>query len=299
MFPPEQRAGLAYGLAAYGFWGFMPIYWKHLRDLPASEILAHRIPWALLAFAGFAWWRGRLPDVAVALRDPRTRRMLIASALLLSINWLTFVYAVVTDRVLQASLGYFINPLVSVLLGLVVLRERLRPAQWAAVALAGAGVAQLAAGAGEPPWIGLVLAGSFGLYGLLRKTAPVDALPGSTVEMLVLAPLAVGFLAWLEGRGTGHLGHADAATHGLLLVSGLLTALPLLWFTNAARRLPLSSLGFLQYLAPSIQLLLAVRLYGELFTAVHTRSFVCIWAGLAIFSADLWQAARRRSVPAV
>ncbi len=292
MAPSEHRTGLAYGIAAYAFWGVMPVFWKTLADVPASEILAHRVPWALLAFAAFARWRGRLADVGAAMVDRRVRSTLALSALLLGANWLTFVYAVVTDRVMQASLGYFINPLVSVLLGLVVLRERLRPGQWIAVALAAAGVAQLAVGADEVPWIGLVLAGTFGLYGLLRKTAKVDALPGSTAEMLLLAPAAILFLFGVEVRGTGQLGHADATTHLLLLATGPLTALPLLWFTNAARRLPLSSLGFIQYLAPSLQLLLAVVVFGEPFTAVHGRSFACIWLALAVFTIDRVHSAR-------
>jgi chloramphenicol-sensitive protein RarD len=288
----ENRVGLAYGLAAYVFWGVMPAFWKTLASVPASEILAHRVPWALLSFAVIARWRGRLGEVRAVLANGRLRATLCLSALLLAINWLTFVYAVVTGRVLQASLGYFINPLVSVLLGLVVLRERLRRAQWIAVALAAAGVAQLAAGVDDGIWIGLVLAVTFGLYGLIRKTARVDALPGSTSEMIVLAPIALAFLALLAGRGAGEFGHGDAVTHVLLVASGPLTALPLLWFTNAARRLPLSTLGFIQYLAPSLQLGLAVLAFGEPFTSVHARSFGCIWIALAVFTADRVRALR-------
>ncbi len=293
----ESTAGLLYGAAAYAFWGVVPVYWKHLRHVAPLEVLAHRVVWGVLAFGALARLRGRLPEVLAGMRDRRVVGVMLASGALLGANWLTFIYAVTEGRLLQASLGYFINPLVSVLLGLVVLRERLRRAQWLAVALAAAGVVQFAAQAGGLPWISIVLALTFGSYGLLRKLARVDALPGSTIETLLMAPLACGYLAVLGASGRGALGHADAGTHALLAGTGVITAVPLLWFALAARRLPLSTVGFLQYFAPTGQFLLAVLVYGEPFSPAALRSFLFIWAALAVFSGDAWRRARFR--PAV
>jgi chloramphenicol-sensitive protein RarD len=202
---------------------------------------------------------------------------------------------VATRRVLQTSLGYFLNPTVSVVLGMVVMGERLRPTQWLAVALSAAGVLQLATLATDLPWIALVLALTFGFYGLVRKTAPIDALPGSTLETALGVPFALAYLGYLWLSGTGHFLGADLATDALLASTGLITAMPLLWFANAARRLPLSTIGFVQYLSPTGQLLLAVLAFGEPFTTLHLRSFACIWAGVAIFTVDSWRQSRRRA----
>jgi chloramphenicol-sensitive protein RarD len=206
-----------------------------------------------------------------------------------------FIYAVATERVLHASLGYFINPLVSVLLGMVVLRERLRPLQWLAMALAFAGVVQLAARTSGIPWIALALAASFGLYGLLRKTAPVEALAGSALETAFMAPLGAAYLFTLHLRGTSAFLRGAPATDALLVSTGVITALPLVWFTAAARRLPLATVGFLQYLAPTGQLLIAVLAFHEPFTLRDLVAFCCIWLGLGIFTVDLLRA---RAVPA-
>jgi chloramphenicol-sensitive protein RarD len=287
-----ERSGILYGVAAYAFWGVVPVYWKLLRHLPPLEVLAHRVVWGLLALAGFAHLRRRLPEVAAGMRDRRAVAAMSASGALLAVNWLTFIHAVNVGRLLHASLGYFINPLISVLIGLVFLRERLRPVQWAAVALAAAGVVQFAVQAGGLPWISLVLAITFGIYGLLRKLARVDALPGSTMETLLMAPIALAYLALIGGSGGGALGRVDAPTHALLFGTGAITALPLLWFAIAARRLPLSTVGFLQYLAPSGQFLLAVVAFGEPFSPAALRSFAFIWAALAVFSVDAWMRAR-------
>lgn len=292
--PAASTAGLAYGVLAYASWGLAPLFWKTLAGLPAIEILAHRAVWALLTMGGLLLLRGRLAELQKALRDPRALRTLALTGALLSVNWLLFIHATLTDRVLQASLGYFINPLVSVLLGMLLLGERLRPVQWVSVALAAAGVVMLAAQAEGLPWISLVLAGTFGLYGYLRKVVAVEALPGSTLETALMAPLGLGYLVFLELDGSGHFGHADTATHALLVATGLVTALPLLWFAHGARRLTLATLGFLQYLAPTMQLLLAVLIYGEPFTSVHQRSFGLIWAGLLVFSLESWHQARQR-----
>jgi chloramphenicol-sensitive protein RarD len=285
----EARRGLALGIAAYAFWGVVPLYWRLLRHVDAVEILAHRTVWGIIAFAILAAAFGVGPAIRAALRDRRALIALAVSGALLAVNWGVFIHAVATDHLLDASLGYFINPLVSVLLGMVVLGERLRRLQWAALALAAAGVAQVALARGGLPWIALVLAASFGLYGLLRKTAPVDALAGSTIETGFIAPLGAGYLVYLAATGGGALGHVDGASHALLALTGLVTALPLVWFTAAARRLPLSTVGFLQYLAPTGQFLSAVLIFREPFAARELAAFVCIWAGLVVFSIDLWR----------
>jgi len=297
--PPrsEETVGLVYALAAYGSWGVVPAFWKQLGHVPALEVLAHRVAWGFLVFAILLRARGGVGALATALRTRRLVALLALSSALLAINWLTFIYAVATARILETSLGYFLNPTFSVLLGLLVMGERLRRTQWLAVVLAAAGVLQLVLEAREPPWIALVLATTFGLYGLVRKTAPVAALPGSTLEAGLALPAALAYLAVLWWSGAATFGRADPATALWLAATGIVTAAPLLWFAGAARRLPLSTIGVLQYLAPSGQLLLAVLLYGEPFTALHARSFACIWAGVAVFAADGWRDRRLRRVP--
>jgi chloramphenicol-sensitive protein RarD len=288
--PALDRAGLAFGIGAYTFWGAVPLYWRLLRHVDPLEILAHRAVWGLGAFLLFSGSLGAFPAVRRALAEPRTVRVLLASGALLLVNWGVFIYSVSTDRLLHASLGYFINPLVSVLLGLVVLRERLRPLQWVATALAFAGVVQVAVRAGGLPWIALVLAGSFGLYGLLRKTAPVDALAGSTLETAFMAPVGIIYLLTLQARGTSSFARGDWATNALLVSTGLVTAMPLVWLTASARRLPLALVGFLQYLAPTGQFLIAVLAFHEPFSARELAAFACIWTGLLVFTLDLLRA---------
>ena len=295
----ETRRGLAYGVAAYGLWGIVPVYWKLLGDVSPVEILAHRVAWGIVAFAAIAWIAGAAPAVRTALADRRTLAMMALSGTLLVINWGTFIGAVATGHLLDASLGYFINPLVSVGLGTIVLRERLRRLQWIAIGLAVAGVVILIWRAGQVPWISMVLATTFGAYGLVRKLARVESLAGSTLETALLAPLAVIYLVVLAARGGGELGHASAGTQLLLLSTGVVTAVPLLLFTSAARRLPLSTLGFLQYLAPTGQFVLAVGVYGEAFARDQLLAFGFIWLGLAAFSADLVRQARTAVPPAM
>ncbi|WP_437727116.1 EamA family transporter RarD [Sorangium sp. So ce861] len=292
----EAALGVVYGVAAYSAWGIVPVFWKQLRHVGAVEILAHRTVWSLLAFAALTLATGQLRALGAALRDRRVVKAMAATGALVSANWVLFIYAVSVGRVLDASLGYFINPLLSVLLGMVFLRERLRPAQWIALGLAAAGVVHLAVRAGAVPWIALALAGTFGVYGLLRKVAAVNSLPGSTLETLFIAPLGAAYLATLHAQDAGAMGSVDLRTDLLLAATGIITALPLVWFTNAARRLSLTTLGFLQYLAPSGQFLLAVLVYGEPFTATQAVSFACIWAGLAVFSADAALRARASTV---
>ena len=288
----DTRAGLLAGVAAYSFWGFMPLYWRELRGVAALEILAHRAFWGMGAFALLAVATRSGGQIRAALADRRTLARLALSGALIGVNWLTFIYAVETGRLVHASLGYFINPLVNVALGTLALGERLGRTQTLAVGLAALGVAQMAWSVGGMPWIALVLATTFSLYGLLRKGARVEAVAGSALETLVLAPVAGAYLLWLASHGQGALGHSDPRTTGLLLLTGLVTALPLVWFTAAARRLPLTTLAMLQFISPTIQLVFAVRMFHEPFARGDLPAFSCIWAGLARFLGDLWRRLR-------
>lgn len=290
-----DRTGLMLGLAAYLMWGVMPLYFKALTHVPATEIVAHRIVWSVILLAAIATLWRRWPAIAAAFATPKVVAILTVTALLIAGNWLTYIFAVVTGHVLEASLGYYLNPLVNVLLGVVLLGEKLSRPRIVATALAAAGVAVLALGAGSGLWISLTLAVSFGLYGFVRKVAPVDSLEGLSVETALLAPFAIGWLVWLDRAGTGGFGHFGLGTDVLLMLGGAITAVPLLLFTAAARRLPYSTLGFLQYLAPTLQFLLAVLAFGEPFTTSHLVCFAAIWTALAIFSMDVWRASRLRA----
>ncbi|MEZ4403923.1 MAG: EamA family transporter RarD [Kofleriaceae bacterium] len=288
----ERRLGLALGVAAYASWGVVPLFWRLLRTVAPVEILAHRAAWGLGAFLALAAVTGQLSGVGRALRDPRQRWVLAGSGLLLAGNWGLFIWATLSGHLVAASLGYFINPLVSVALGVVFLGERLGRLTQAAIALAALGVGWLTVGHGVP-WIALALAGSFGAYGLIRKVVAVPAVVGSTVETVLMAPAAVAYLGYLASRGGGALGHVDGATHALLVATGVVTAVPLVWFTGAARRLPLSTVGLLQYLAPTGQLITAVLVFHEPLSARRLLAFGLIWAALALFSIELWRGRRR------
>ena len=288
----DRRTGLLHGVTAYAVWGIVAAYWKLLAHVPAVELLAHRALWGLLAFLVLVTITRQLRAVGTALRDVRVLASMALSASLLAVNWGIFVWATISGHLLDASLGYFINPLISVALGTLLLRERLSRLQWIAIALAATGVAILTWRAGRVPWVALVLAGTFGLYGLVRKTAKVDALVGSTIETIIIAPIALVYLLVTPGA----FGHADVATHLLLVGTGVVTAVPLVMFTSAARRLPLSTVGFLQYLAPTGQFLLAAFAFGEPVPLDRLAAFVVIWAGLVAFSVDLWR--RRPTVRA-
>jgi len=283
-------AGVAYAAAAYLTWGLFPLYFRALAGVPAPEVLAHRIVWSLLFLAVLVTALRRWRGVLAQLRSPGTLSTLAVTAVLISSNWLIYIWAVNSGRVLEASLGYFVNPLVTVLLGVVFLREPLTPRQLAAVALAAAGVLALVVHAGRVPWVALALAFTFGLYGLLRKRVPIEALAGLLGEVGVLAPLALLYLATLR---TGHFGAAPRHT-ALLAASGIVTAMPLIWFAEGVRRLRLSTVGLLQYLNPSLQFSIAVFLFGERFTAAHAVAFGCIWASLALYTAEALSAARGR-----
>lgn len=279
-----STAGIAYGVAAYGLWGFMPIYLKAVREAPVLEVLSHRIVWALVLLLLLAWRRGELAELRALLRPGRTLAILAASTAAIAVNWLIYIFAVANGRLLEASLGYYINPLVNVLLGVVVLGERLERAVQVAVILASAGVLWLAAGAGRPPWISLALAVSFGLYGLFRKLAPVRPVVGLAAETGLLLPLAGGYLAWSVASGRAAFLAGPPSLDLLLLLAGPVTALPLLCFAAAARRLSLTTLGFLQYLSPTVQFLLAVAAYHEPFDRARAVTFGFIWAALAVFA---------------
>jgi chloramphenicol-sensitive protein RarD len=288
----RHRAGLFFGLGAYLVWGVMPLYFKALAHVSPGEILAHRIVWSLLLLGGLATMWRRWPAIRTALADRRVLLTLLATAALISANWLVYIIAVISGHVLEASLGYYLNPLVSILMGVALLGERLTRTQVGATFLAAAGVAVLAAGAGSGLWISLTLAFTFATYGLLRKVAPVEPVEGLAIETMILTPAAMAWLVWMSASGSGGLGHWSFATTLMLVAGGAITAVPLLLFTAAAKRLPLSTLGFLQYIAPSLQFLCAVVLFGESLTTAHVICFAAIWTALAIFTGDSW----RRSV---
>ena len=280
------RAGLLHAFAAHLLWGLFPLYFRAVGSVPYAELLAHRVVWAVAFLVipvtlGAGW--GRL---AQALRRPRTLALFGLSAVMLFLNWGTYLWAVGQGRVTEASLGYFMNPLVNVLLGAAFLGERLRPLQWLAVGCAGAGVVWLTIHAGAPPWLGLVLALSFGVYALLRKTSSLGAIDGLALESALLAPLAVAWLGWLALTDQAVFARAGTGMQCLIAASGPVTALPLLFFAAAARRIPLSILGIVQYLGPTMQLLLAVYVFGEPFDGVRLVGYAAIWMGLAIFSAE-------------
>lgn len=288
----DRARGLALAFGAYIIWGLLPLFFVPLRGLGALEVVAHRICWSLLLLGTIVLATGRWSRLRAALANPRTRARLLLSALLIATNWLVYIWAITSHHVVAASLGYFLNPLVNVLLGVALLGERLGRAQAMAVALAAAGVATLAigTGAGTGLWLSLTLAISFALYGLVRKTTPVEALEGLTVETIVLAPIAAAYLAWTGAPGLAAPGPVPL----LLIASGAVTALPLLLFAAAARLLPLSTLGLVQYLSPSLGFLIAVTLLGERLTTPHIVCFGLIWSGLALVAADGLTRARRR-----
>jgi chloramphenicol-sensitive protein RarD len=292
---PERldRTGLIQGLGAYGIWGVLPLFYWLLAGTDFGEVVAMRVLWSVAFLAAVIVALRRGPAILQVLRTPRTMLYLATSSLLISTNWLVYIWAIQNHHVLESSLGYFLNPLVNVLIGVVLLREKLNAAQIVAVALAAVGVSVLAVGAGGGIWISLTLAFTFGFYGLVRKVAPVGALEGLTLETLILAPVALGYLFWLGG-GQGLTFGTGWAPTLLMIASGVVTAVPLLLFAAAARRLPYSTLGLLQYLAPTIGFILAITFFGETMTAAHMICFAFIWTGLIIFGAHGTIAARRR-----
>ena len=289
---PNTRKGLGLGIAAYGLWGVLPVYFKALKSIDSSDIVAHRIVWSVPILAGLLSFTNAWGEVREALRNRRAMVLLSITALLIAANWLLYVYAVNSGHILAGSLGYYLNPLANVLLGRVVLKERLSWLQWAAVALAAAGISALAVDALGHLWISLTLCASFATYGLLRKIAPVDAVAGLAIETMLLLPFAAGWLIWGWVSGHAVFGSASPAMLALIVGAGVVTATPLLLFTAAARQLPYSTLGMLQFLAPTMQFLLAVLIYGEPFTTAHAIAFAAIWGALGLYVLALVRHAR-------
>jgi chloramphenicol-sensitive protein RarD len=282
-----MNKGLLYGAGAYGIWGLLPLYWHALDALLPLEILSHRIVWALLVTLGLvALRRGGWAWLGEALRTPRTMLTFALSSLLLSVNWWIYIWGVNNGHVVETSLGYFINPLVNVLLGMIFLRERLRPGQALAVLVALGGVLYLTLQLGTPPWIALSLAFSFAFYALLRKTAALGSLDGLTLETVLMVVPALGFLLFLEAQGRGAFPHAGLATNLLLVGAGAVTAAPLLLFAAAARRTTLTTMGILQYIAPSIQFALGITVFGEPLSMERLIGFALVWSALAIYTLE-------------
>jgi len=278
-----MNKGILSGVAAYTIWGFFPIYFKAMQAAPALQIVAHRLAWSLIFLSVVVTLRRGWGSLRPALNKRGLAIYLLAAAVL-SFNWLVYIYGVNAGFILEASLGYFINPLVNVLLGVVFLRERLSLSKWIPIGIAAAGVLYLTFSYGSLPWIALALAFSFGLYGLLKKLSPLDSLPGLTTETAIVFVPAVIYLVWVESQGVGAFGHISLVTSLLLAFSGVVTAVPLLLFSAAARAIPLSTLGLLQYIAPTLQFLIGVLVYGEALTPARIVAFSLIWLALVLLT---------------
>lgn len=288
-----MNPGIAYAALAYTAWGMFPLYFKQVEAISAFEVVLHRTVWSLVFMLCVLTALRRWSWLPTTWRNPRVLGASALSALLLSCNWTLYVWAVHHHHVMDASLGYFITPLVSVVLGLAVLKERPRRVQWLAIALAAAGVIWLTVQAGHPPWIALTLAASFGMYGLLRKIAPLGALEGLTLETMLLTPIALLLMAWMYAQGQSSVPGSDITTKAWLLLSGPLTAIPLLLFAAGARRIQMATLGLLQYIAPTLQFLLGLWVFHEAVQASRLIGFTFIWAALLIYSLEGWWFSRR------
>lgn len=292
---PEARRGAVAAVSAFVVWGIIPIYWKLLTNIAPVELIMHRAVWSLVFLLGVLRWQGRLDSVWAAFRSRRTLAFNLATGTLLMGNWLTFIWAVNTGHILDSSLGYFLVPLFNVAAGFVFFHERPRPLQWLAISLAAAGVAWLLIRVDHVPWVSLLIVATWSGYGLIRKKSPMGALDGLTVETLLYLPLSAGYLIWLAARGEGALGHVSAGEHVLVLCCGWITAIPLVWFAYGAVRIRLTTLGLLQYIAPSLAFLIGWLVYREPFDALRAVAFGLIWCGLACYSADsVW--AQRKAI---
>jgi chloramphenicol-sensitive protein RarD len=278
-----MNKGIWNGLAAYAMWGFFPIYWKLLHEVPALQVIGHRIGWSFILLIAVILFTGRWKDFRSAAVVPKVIGIYAVAGVLLSVNWLVYVWGVNSGFIVETSLGYFINPLISVLLGVLFLRERLRAMQWVAVGLAAAGVIYLTITYGSPPWIALSLAFSFGIYGLVKKLAPLGSLYGLVLETALVFPIALIYLGFVQATGTGAFLHQGALTDLLLIGTGAVTSIPLLMFASAARQIPLTMIGVLQYIAPTLQFLIGVFLYHEPFDQSHLIGFSLVWLALIIF----------------
>jgi len=295
-FGNHPRAGLAFGLAAYGLWGILPIYFEAIRSVPAVDIVAHRVLWSLPFLVVLVVLGGGREKVRAAVRRPRTLAMLTLTALLIGANWLLYVYAVTGGHILAASFGYYLNPIANVLLGRFVLREKLTGLQWTAVAIAAVGIAILAAGALSQLWLSLALCVTFALYGLFRKIVPADPLTGLAVETGLLFPLAIAWLGWMALAGQPVFGSSTRDAE-LLVLAGVISTTPLLLFVAAAKRLAYSTMGMLQFIAPTLQFLIAVLLYREPVTTAHIIAFPAIWAALVLYAIAMLRAPKLPQPP--
>src|SRR6478672_1643096 len=289
----ESRRGVLLGLTAWTMWGFFPLYWPMLEPAGAVEILAHRIFWSLVVTLGVVLVLRKRASLRATIADRRTRRVLAVAAVLITVNWGTYIWGVNHHHVVETSLGYFINPLVSVLIGVVVLGERLRRLQWAALALAGIAVLALTVEYGRPPWVSLILAFSFGCYGLAKKKANAGAVESLVVETLVVSPVAVAYLVFLGATGASTFGSHGSWHVALLIGTGVVTVLPLLCFGGAATRIPLSTLGLMQYITPSVQFVLGLVVFHEPMPPMRWVGFGLIWLALALFTWSTLQSRRR------
>ncbi len=293
---PTAGRGFTAAISAFGIWGLFPIYLIGLRHISAMEITAHRIVWSCVFVLAWLALAGDLGKLADAAKRQGVLIRLVGSAFFIAVNWIGFAWAVNNGHVLEVSLAYFIGPLLNILLGIFVLRERLNATQWLAVAFAAAGVLYLTFIAGHPPWIALMVGSSFAFYGLIRKTVNIDALPGLAVETILLAPFALAYLVWCEIQGTAALGHDTALVNTLLLAGGVVTSVPLVLFAFGARQVPYSTIGVLQFIAPSLQLVCGLVVFGESLASARATGFVLIWIGLLIYIVNaLWRA--RGSAP--
>jgi chloramphenicol-sensitive protein RarD len=290
-----MKNGILSAIGAYTLWGLLPLYWKSIHGVPALEVLCHRTVWSLLFIVLLLTWKERWQWLQQVRKSPLTLATFLGTALLLGVNWFVYIWAVNAGHIVDASLGYFINPLVSVFLGMLALGERLRPWQWAAIGIAASGVIFLTVDYGAVPWIALTLAATFGLYGLFRKTAPLEATEGLALETAVLSIPAIGYLIYLELTGTASFGHVGTATSALLAFTGIVTAVPLLLFNYAARRITLTTVGLLQYITPTLQFILGVWVYREPFSATRLIGFSIIWAALLMYSCEGLVEGRRRA----
>lgn len=290
---PDSPRGICSALAAYLCWGLFPLFWRLLGSVDAPELIAHRHVWSLVAVAPLLMWLGGAREVRAAFRRPALLGTTFVAGVLLTLNWFVFVWGVNHGRVIECSLGYFLQPLASVFVGRFLLGERLSRAQLFALAVAAAGVGLLVWRSGSAPWIALAIVATWAPYSVLKKRAALPALPGFALETLLLSPFALAYLGLLAARGGGALGHSPLGVEALVVLSGAVTAAPLLLFADGARRLRLTTLGLLQFLVPSLQFLVGVAVFREPLASDRLSAFACIWAGLAIYCADLVRLARR------
>ena len=280
----SSLTGVIYGLVAYTAWGFLPLYWKLLNVIPSTQILAHRIVWSFFFILALLFYQGKGLVLKETIMDRKAMVRIAISSIIITINWGMYIWAVNSGHVIEASMGYYINPLIVVLLGLLVLKEKLNTWQIVSLSFAALGVIIMTVQYGKIPWVALILALSFALYGLAKKIIKVGSLVSLTLETMIIMPFALGFILFKQGQGTGAIGTISVNTTILLLLSGVATATPLLWFAKGARRIPLSTMGFLQYISPTISLILGILVFKETFTSVHLISFGFIWLGLIVYS---------------